>query len=179
MRLLRTFARYNVWAHERLLASVAALSDEAYHGHQNLPFRSIHGTLNHILLAEKLLLGRLHPPAADPSLGRNWDRADSELYAAPGAASIYWEEIVPNRACLADELVDHARRLAAHVDTIPSSDTVIAYQTTDGCSAEKAAGVLVLHAVNHATHHRGQVSAVLAQLKLPPPIMDLSYFPHA
>jgi uncharacterized damage-inducible protein DinB len=35
---------------------------------------------------------------------------------------------------------------------------------------------IVLHVVNHATHHRGQVSGFLRSLGLTPPPLDLSYY---
>ncbi|EQC34480.1 hypothetical protein SDRG_07808 [Saprolegnia diclina VS20] len=177
MHLLRTFVRYNVWATERLLASVATLDDAVYHGHCGLPFRSIHGTLNHILLADKLLYSRLQPDAPeDPRLAPFWNRPDNELYAAPNAPSTYWEEFVPGRDAIAAELVGQAKRLVAHVDTVPASDARVAYRATDGVLKEKEAGYLILHAVNHATHHRGQISASLTRLDVPPPTMDFSYF---
>lgn len=42
-------ARYNQWATARLLDAVAMLPDEDYRRDVGLFFRSIHGTLNHLL----------------------------------------------------------------------------------------------------------------------------------
>ena len=49
-------ARYNVWATERLLDAVRALPDDDYRRDVGLFFKSIHGTLNHLLVGEHCLL---------------------------------------------------------------------------------------------------------------------------
>ena len=48
-------ARYNVWATERLLRAVDALPEADYRRDLGLFFRSIHGTLSHLLVGEHLL----------------------------------------------------------------------------------------------------------------------------
>ena len=48
-------ARYHVWATHRLLDAVSRLSDDEYKRDVGLFFKSIHGTLNHLLVGEHLL----------------------------------------------------------------------------------------------------------------------------
>jgi uncharacterized damage-inducible protein DinB len=48
-------ARYHVWATHRLLEAVSRVSDEDYRKNVGLFFKSIHGTLNHMLVGEHLL----------------------------------------------------------------------------------------------------------------------------
>ena len=50
-----TLARYNAWATRRLLDAVAQLPEADYRRDVGLFFRSIHGTLNHLLVGEQLL----------------------------------------------------------------------------------------------------------------------------
>ena len=50
-----TVARYNAWATQRLLDAVAAVNDTDYRRDTGLFFKSIHGTLNHLLVGEHLL----------------------------------------------------------------------------------------------------------------------------
>ena len=45
-------ARYNVWATARVLDAVRALPEEAYRRDVGLFFKSVHGTLNHLLVGE-------------------------------------------------------------------------------------------------------------------------------
>src|SRR5579863_5579585 len=54
-----TLARYHRWAHARLLAALAPIPDRDYYADQGLFFRSIHRTLNHLLLVDLLWHGRL------------------------------------------------------------------------------------------------------------------------
>src|SRR4029453_5393064 len=54
--LLRGRARYNVWAPDKLLERhVAKLSDDEYRRDVGLFFKSVHGTLNHLLLTDRHL----------------------------------------------------------------------------------------------------------------------------
>ncbi|KAJ0412584.1 hypothetical protein ATCC90586_006951 [Pythium insidiosum] len=60
-RQLLTMARYNVWATRRLLGCVDALSDDEYRRDVGLFFASVHGTLNHLLVAEHdVWFARIH-----------------------------------------------------------------------------------------------------------------------
>src|SRR6202035_2533703 len=55
----RQLAGYNRWANARLYAATLALSDQAYRLHIGVFFGSLHGTLNHLLLTDRLWLKRL------------------------------------------------------------------------------------------------------------------------
>ena len=50
----RTMARYNAWANRRLYDACAALSEEAYLRPRPSFFGSIHNTLNHIIVGDRL-----------------------------------------------------------------------------------------------------------------------------
>ena len=45
------FAAYNRWANERLCGAAAALPDDDYRADRGAFFKSMHGTLNHLLTA--------------------------------------------------------------------------------------------------------------------------------
>src|SRR5262249_50719318 len=55
---LRAMARYNRWMNERLYECCAGLSDAERKADRKAFFGSIHGTLNHLLLGDRLWLGR-------------------------------------------------------------------------------------------------------------------------
>src|SRR5690242_17352000 len=64
-------AGYHAWAGARLLKSLEPMSDADYYGDQGLFFRSVHRTLNHLLLVDKLWHGRLTgKPFAITGLGQ-------------------------------------------------------------------------------------------------------------
>ena len=54
----RMFARYNTWANARLYDAVALLSDADYRADRGAFFGSVHGTLNHLLLGDRLWMHR-------------------------------------------------------------------------------------------------------------------------
>lgn len=59
-------AAYNAWANRRLYAAAKALPDEAYRRPAGVFFSSLHGTLNHLLVADRIWLRRLTGQGDDP-----------------------------------------------------------------------------------------------------------------
>ena len=56
----RTLARYNRWMNERLYAACASMPDELRKRDRRAYFRTIHGTLNHLLLGDRPWLDQTH-----------------------------------------------------------------------------------------------------------------------
>ncbi len=54
-----TMADYNRWANRRLYDACAALPADDYHRARPAFFGSIHATLNHILVGDRVWLGRI------------------------------------------------------------------------------------------------------------------------
>ncbi len=55
----KLLAAYNRWANARLYAAALDLSELSYRLHTGVYFGSLHGTLNHLLLTDRLWLKRL------------------------------------------------------------------------------------------------------------------------
>src|SRR5579859_6061969 len=91
-----TLGRYHVGAHRRLLEALVPVSDADYHADQGLFFRSIHRTLNHLLLVDLLWHGR--------------------LTGKPFAISGLDQELVKERGRLAEEMLREAQSLKALVE---------------------------------------------------------------
>src|SRR5579872_5224778 len=53
-----SFARYNEWANRRLYDAAAALPDADYRADRGAFFKSLHGTLNHMLVADRIWMKR-------------------------------------------------------------------------------------------------------------------------
>src|SRR3712207_5811903 len=51
-------AGYNAWCNERLYDVAAQLSDADYRADRGAFFKSVHGTLNHILVADRIWMKR-------------------------------------------------------------------------------------------------------------------------
>jgi len=74
-------ARYNTWMNEKLFAGAATLSDEERKRDLGAFFRSLHGTLNHLLLADRAWLGRF---THDPVLSESRDAAGQPISYSGG-----------------------------------------------------------------------------------------------
>lgn len=151
-------AGYHLWAHDRLLKALEPMGDADYHGDQGLFFRSVHRTLNHLLLVDRLWHGR--------------------LTGKPFAITGLDQELVPERAALARELRQAAATLKQLVEGLDDArlEAPSAYVDTEGKRREYSLCLQLAHAFNHATHHRGQVTAVITRLGLESPVMDLPYY---
>ncbi len=54
----RMFTAYNKWANELIYAAASDLTDEEYHRDCGAFFKSMHGTLNHVLAGDRIWLNR-------------------------------------------------------------------------------------------------------------------------
>ena len=157
-RHFSTLARYNAWATQRLLDAVAALAEHDYRREVGLFFRSIHGTLNHLLVGEHLLWFRRFAEGVSPRLALD-------------------EEAEADRARLAERLVEGAARWQPLIESWPAErfDGNLDYTTTRGVAVSLPFAATLAHVFNHGTHHRGQITAALTGLGQPFPELDLVY----
>jgi uncharacterized damage-inducible protein DinB len=67
-----TLAGYNRWANDQIYGAAAGLPDADYRADRGAFFRSVHGTLNHILVGDRIWLHRFTgegtPPAAHDAI---------------------------------------------------------------------------------------------------------------
>ena len=152
-------ARYNVWATARVLDAVRVLPDGDYRRDVGLFFKSIHGTLNHLLVAEHHLWYPRFAEGASPRVA-----LDAELE--------------PDRARLDARLREGAARWERLVAAVPAErwDGALDYTTMRGDAASLPFAATLAHVFNHGTHHRGQITAALTALGQPCPELDLVYY---
>lgn len=152
-------AEYNVWATDRLLDAVSVVDDDDYRRDLGLFFKSIHGTLNHLLVGEQLLWFRRFSEGVSPRL-----RLD--------------EEVEPVRVRLAERLREGAARWQPLIERLAPErfDGRLSYTTTRGQPADLPFAATLTHVFNHSTHHRGQVTAALTAVGHACPELDLVYF---
>ena len=74
MDQVKRLAHYNKWANARLYAAALDLSEQSYRLHIGVFFGGLHGTLNHLLLTDRLWLKRLTGEGYHPN------RLDAILY---------------------------------------------------------------------------------------------------
>jgi uncharacterized damage-inducible protein DinB len=67
LQLYRTFARYSQWMNQKVYEVCAGIDDAERRRDRGSFFRSIHGTLNHLLFGDRMSLGPftgMHSPVA-------------------------------------------------------------------------------------------------------------------
>lgn len=158
----RAMARYNRWMNQKVYAAAALLGDEDKKRDRGAFFKSIHGTLNHLLIGDRVWLGRFEGVVPEPGcMGPGGIRSlDQELYAD-------FEELRRERAVTDDAL--HAWATAATADTLAGT---LRYARR-GATREHPMWWAVTHLFNHGTHHRGQVTTLLMQAGQDPGATDL------
>jgi uncharacterized damage-inducible protein DinB len=158
----RTMAAYNRWMNERLYDCCARLGDEERKRDVGAFFRSIHGTLNHLLLADRIWLGRFTgEPFAVKSL-------DEELCTEFGELRVERQKT--------DAAID--AWLANLTETDFESDLVYT-SVVKPQPRRYPLWLAVAHFFNHQTHHRGQLTTLLNQRGIDPGVTDLIWLPQA
>jgi uncharacterized damage-inducible protein DinB len=144
-------ARYNAWANARLFRMAGALQDELYRKEVGAYFKSLHGTLNHLLAADRIWMRRL------TGMGDHPDKLNAILF---------------------DDLPSlHAARLAedgriiGFVQGLAESafEELLDYRTLNGTPQRQRRREILAHLFNHETHHRGQAHAILTVLGVTEP----------
>ena len=163
----RTMARYTRWMNERLYGLCAGLTDEARKEDRGAPFRSMHGTLNHALLADGVWLGRFlgEPRRFFTDVGPVTSLGQ-ELYADFGA-------LRRARIEMDDEIEAWAAALTSERLAGDLHFTGIAPPVTRTIPLWFA----VTHFFNHQTHHRGQLTTLIEQTGCDIGVTDLLMLP--
>lgn len=147
LNLLRLQADHNHWMNERLYAVCADMRDEERRRDLGAFFRSIHGTFNHLLLVDRLWMGRLTGrPFAAESLAQ-------ELYAD-------FDELRAQKD-LTDRDIEH---YIDGLDEAALSRRVTYRSLMSGRENTLPVGVILSHLFHHQTHHRGQITTLIGQL---------------
>lgn len=151
----RRMARYNRVANERLYAAVARLPRDAFEARRPAFFGSIRGTLNHIVVGDRIWLTRFAGEVAAST------DLDAILYPA-------LDDLRVARIAEDERIDTMAEGLTAE---FLASD--LTYVANDGREMTDPANVAVAHFFNHQTHHRGQVHNMLSQTDVAPPSLDM------
>lgn len=151
---IRLLVDYTRWADARMLGAVAPLTPDQLTRDLGSSLKSVRDTVVHIASAQWIWLSRwkgespkgMWTPTDYPTLSSIRDRWD------------------PLREELAGFIAEQ---------TEESVKKPLAYKNLKGEPMSYPLGHLMLHAVNHSTYHRGQVTTLLRQLGAPPVSTDL------
>jgi uncharacterized damage-inducible protein DinB len=155
--VLRNHIDYTIWATGRLLNVATTIPAEQLAHDFGTADKSVAGTLVHIFRAERSWLGRIqHGTPLVP-----WGLAEDEQ----------WAVLIEQWPALHQAWQEWAATLSD-----ADADRVIDYTDLKGRPWSQPLWPIVLHVVNHSTHHRGQISGFLRALGLTPPPLDFIAF---
>ena len=153
---LRLHLDYSAWATNRLLGAAATLSHEDLTRDFKTSDKNVVDTLAHVFAADRIWLARIHGESPATFI-TDEDRQLPALQSAWPALQKKWKDWA---APLTDESVQ----------------AKIAYRDMKGNPYEQPLWQILLHVVNHGTHHRGQAAGFLRAMGHPPPALDLIAF---
>jgi uncharacterized damage-inducible protein DinB len=143
----RMFASYNAWCNERLYDAAATVSDADYRADRGAFFKSLNGTLNHLLVGDRLWMRRF------TGAGEAHARLDAILF----------DDFAALRAARSSQ----DTLISRYIEQLSEADLnrTIRYRTMVNLQAiEQALAPALDHFFNHQTHHRGQTHALLSAI---------------
>jgi len=144
-------ANYNEWANARLFRVAGTLEEALYRKEVGAYFRNLHGTLNHILVADRIWMHRL------TGIGDQPEKLNAILF----------EDLSSLHAARVEE----DSRILAFVQSLdePAFEELWDYRTLNGTPQRQRRREILAHLFNHETHHRGQAHAILTVLGVAEP----------
>ena len=155
------YAAYNRWANARMYEAALALSEAEYRRDVGAFFKSMLGTLNHLLVADGIWLKRLTGEGEAPN------RLDAILFE--------------DRRELARARADEDERIIRYIASLTQADLAgtLKYANMSGKPHEQRRADILSHLFNHQTHHRGQAHTILSICTgREPPSLDLVLMPR-
>ncbi len=153
-------AQYNLWMNQKIYAICLDIPDEKRKQDLGAFFKSIHGTLNHLLYGDKAWMGRFtNKPFLVNAIAQ-------ELYSD-------FDALKAEREKTDGEILQWSK----HLDSKWLSQEFEYISNVDNKHRVLPSWVLVTHMFNHQTHHRGQVTTLIKQLGYEPGITDIPWLP--
>lgn len=174
-------AIYNRWAYRQIYDKLdECITEENYRADSGLFFRSIHGTLVHLLLSSKLWFARLTASSSNPLNDKKYPH---EINSYWSRSSEDWEAAVNDRKELKTEIMNECDRWISYVkelneDSLMNEGTAT-YIDMQKTQQTRSRAEALDHIFNHNTHHRGQITAAMTKYggRAAAPVIDLSLMP--
>lgn len=153
------FAAYNAWANGRIYDAAAPLTPEEWNRDTGAFFKSMMGTLNHLLAADRIWLKRMTGTGEAPNtLDAILHRDFGKLQAARQAED--------------SRIMDWIGGMTE--TTLAGRFTYVT--VSDVRTVSQRLAPALSHLFNHQTHHRGQAHTILTTLGKPSVQLDLIAF---
>lgn len=151
---IRELYSYNAWAMNRIFDAVAQIPADLYMRDLKSSHGGVHGTLTHLVAAEKIWLSRWtgHP-----------EKTLLQAREVPALRDLktIWEHVNTERERFLDTLTES------------SLGDKFSMTTTKGDRYVHTYAQMMQHLVNHSSYHRGQVASLMRQLGCVPHSTDL------
>lgn len=144
--MLQAMCRYNHWMNEKLYEVCAQMPDELRKEDRGAWFGSMHGILNHLLLADRIWLGR--------------------FTGVPFAARSLDEELYRDFQTLRHERAKTDKDLSRWLNALDEEQLLMPFTYSMMTNPQQITQPLweaALHLFNHQTHHRGQLTTLMEQ----------------
>jgi uncharacterized damage-inducible protein DinB len=149
---------YTCWANHRYLTVAEGLTQEQLHRKQGHSWEDVHGVLVHMLSSEGVWLQR-------------WRGASPKKHLDP--------KDFPTLAGLRERWAQQESEMRLFIES-QSEDGLqssIAYSTFNGEAFRVPLWQMLMHVINHETHHRGELAAMFALMEVPHPEEEvIQYF---
>jgi len=158
LELIRSLFGYNQYANEYLLDETAKLSAEEFSEDRGASWGSIEANLAHVTGAQSVWLSR-------------WDGSGKPV-ALPD------EQNIGGHAAVRDAFAASHTALRAFVEGVSEErvNGIFEYADNDGNARRLPLWLLMVHLMNHGTHHRSEVCMALTAMGREVKELDLHYF---
>lgn len=153
---IKLLQAYNSWANNRIFDALAGMNEEDYRKTMNSSHGGIHGTIVHMVGAEKIWLERWKGTPG-PFL------KSDEIPSLAGVKAI-WEKVGFDTAQWLGSMSDRKLQETFTMKTLKGDTLTHVYWQA------------FQHVVNHSSYHRGQIITMMRQASVVPPATDLIFF---
>ncbi len=141
------FAGYNRWANDRVYAAARALPEDAHLADRGAFFGSVHRTLNHLIVTDRIWMHR---------------------FTGEGPVHVRLDEVpYDNLASLSEARVAEDERIIRFVDDLSEAQLASTFTyrpISNPRDVTQPLAPVLSHLFNHETHHRGQVHALVTAI---------------
>ena len=161
---VRLMAEYNAEMNRRLYAAAARLPDVERKADRGAFWKSLHGTLVHILWGDSQWMSRFD----------NWPKPDVPIRQS--------SQMIDDFATLQQRRVKADADILAWANRIDDkwlAEDLVWFSGAAQKEMRRKKGPLVAHFFNHQTHHRGQAHALLTSFGAKPDATDVVFMPES
>ena len=167
-------AKYSKWINQKIYLLAETLSDAERKTNHKAFFGSIHNSLNHLIVTDKVWLGRFASQGIIfPDLKPDILEIEGGIKSLDQIVYDDFEQLKLHRFAMDEAIENWITTMPAD---FPTNNMI--YTNMKGIKREHPVWHALTHFFNHQTHHRGQISTIFSQLDLDLGVTDLIAMPN-